>query len=284
MGNLALTNSNNSTPVASFRQFKMTAAFNYLRVAKHHRSFEEDLNDSNLHLFPFWKYSPEELSNLTVQNAKTSIFGKYHTLKERNADFSFLHVIFAVEFPEWAAPEDIHLLLANYFKIFDWTLFFGSLQDNINFNTYSSESEEGARFGSYQSYDNSVNINIHPIRAKAGSFQQRMRGYLAILVHEQLHAFIGIYSCHCVGACHNRAQDPTVCGKSGHGALWCDAMIAIQDRLTTDLGWDLDCAITGGVKEEMKTTGWEPTHEQLERWRYDRFADTDSDEETEPTV
>jgi hypothetical protein len=253
---------------------------NYVRVAKHHRSFEEDLNDANLHDFPFWKYSPEELSKLVVQSAKTSIFGKHHTLKMRSADFSFLHVVVAVDFPEWAAPEDIHMLLANYHKIFDWVFFFGSLQDTINFKTYSST--EGAPFGFYHPYDNSININIHPSKAKKGSFKQRMRGYLAVLVHEQLHAFIGLYSCHCVAGCRKRGQDPTVCGITGHGALWCNAMIAIQERLSADLGWKVDCAVLSGMSGEIAATGWQPTHEQEERWKIDRFADSEEDEEDGP--
>jgi hypothetical protein len=53
-----------------------------------------------------------------------------------------------------------------------------------------------------------------------------------------LHAFLEIYSGQCE-SCEKENQIHKNGG--GHGEIWAEAMVAIEDSLFRDLGWNLDC-------------------------------------------
>ena len=44
-------------------------------------------------------------------------------------------------------------------------------------------------------------------------------------------------------------------------------MVAIEDSLFRDLGWNLDCGLAPAPSDDITLTEWRPTTEQMLRWR-----------------
>jgi len=49
-------------------------------------------------------------------------------------------------------------------------------------------------------------------------------------------------------------------------------MVAIQDALNRDIGWQIDCRFSDSVKLEMSKSAWIPRKEKLQRWRIEGVA------------
>jgi hypothetical protein len=82
------------------------------------------------------------------------------------------------------------------------------------------------------------------------------------LLHEMLHAFFYFYS--------DIEDQPAAIGgegKNGHGPVWADCMIILQDWLHPAVNWTPCCEIGRAVRNSMEDEDWEATPEQLNRWR-----------------
>lgn len=83
-----------------------------------------------------------------------------------------------------------------------------------------------------------------------GVFRNTKRGlYLGILLHEMLHAYFAIFLCQCTQKC--KASFTSAKGSSGHGQLWLEASLALEEATLPLLGMSLDIGREAGAMSEF---------------------------------
>jgi len=84
-----------------------------------------------------------------------------------------------------------------------------------------------------------------------------------------LHAFLDLYTCR-KWCCRHKKRSSGDWGFTGEGhrAVWCNAMIMIQEKFEGLVGWPADMGIAIAVMSEMQDDDedWQPREEQLRRW------------------
>ncbi|EPE33504.1 hypothetical protein GLAREA_06517 [Glarea lozoyensis ATCC 20868] len=107
-----------------------------------------------------------------------------------------------------------------------------------------------------------IHLNLENRNVKDGESESEYTcSLISALLHEMLHAFIDFYS--------DKKDLPAAKGgegENGHGPVWADCMIILQDWLQPAIEWDPYCQIACGVSGSMEAEGWEATNEQLARW------------------
>ena len=122
-------------------------------------------------------------------------------------------------------------------------------------------------YGVYKPVDRSLNINLDAGLQHGGVVRATTFKYASIVVHEMLHAFLHIYSCHC-GFCMKRRKVAVNgnSGASGHSPLFLNACRAIELAIKGEFGRDFDTGLYESLKLEMEGSGWQPREDQFHRW------------------
>ena len=153
-------------------------------------------------------------------------------------------------------------LLLEWFQILDAAFFFNTLNRHTRGVRVYDDDSWNSKNGMFNKNTGTISINL-VIRGVKGQLTHR---YVAVLLHEMVHAFQYLYSCgmwqSCPSQCEAFATHGTHIGNKGHGALWCEAMVAIKRSFERAFGWELDCGLPQSVQGEMNW-GWRPSESQL---------------------
>jgi len=181
--------------------------------------------------------------------------------------------------PQLTNKHDLKRYLENYLPLLDKAYFCHSIRNNLN-SLQVLDSRAARRkalgvdyVGMYNPLVKTIYINFDQVN----SVYEPERNAGACLAHEMLHAFIWMYSCRCL-RCLGKRFSNEVEGISGHGAVFCNALIKIQEAMSRDLGWDVDCGLEVSVQTQMHYFGWRPGSEQLARWGLSHLEMGGSDE------
>lgn len=154
-------------------------------------------------------------------------------------------------------------LLLDRLQIFDKAFFFDSLIEHISGIKVVEDDRDGAKNGYWDMKTGIININLVNRGVKGEQLSHR---YVAVLLHECVHVFQWTYSCggwqRCPFKCETYWARGTHIGKTGHGALWCEAMVAIKHLFEKALGWGIDCGFPQSVQKEVEWgihSGWTPS-------------------------
>jgi hypothetical protein len=153
-------------------------------------------------------------------------------------------------------------LLLEWLPIFDSAFFFNALNTHLRGLKVFDDDSWNSKNGFFDKKTGTININL-AVRGVKGQSTHR---YVAVLLHEMVHAFQYLYSCgmwqRCPSKCETYVTKGTHIGKTGHGELWCEAMIAIKQSFEKALRWEVDCGFPQSVQNEINW-GWSPSDSQL---------------------
>ncbi|KAE8444460.1 hypothetical protein EG329_000551 [Mollisiaceae sp. DMI_Dod_QoI] len=168
-------------------------------------------------------------------------------------------------------------VLATYKILFDDLFFFGSLFPKCKtFLTYPSGrkkllhgytncDEEFKLKWEFPFLQKHLEAEITVCRSNEKRRRERLRNYLGTLLHEMIHAFLGIWGCRYKG-CYNTWQRQ---GVRGHGHAWQDMAAAVEiaaaDRDLLGLELDLGRLKNLAVDIVYEKRGL-PLSEELEKW------------------
>jgi len=152
-------------------------------------------------------------------------------------------------------------LLMEYFNIFDQIFFFGCLKGLVNVE-FKLEMTNRDDFGicAHQHHDLAsrqtipdnfaASISIRNLSRDPNYSPQRTRleKYLGTLLHEMLHAYLGIYMCDCCPRCHQLSD--RIMGTSGHGPTWHEAAFALEQATHPLIGRKLELGRRNGMISE----------------------------------
>ncbi|KAG9237318.1 hypothetical protein BJ875DRAFT_438575 [Amylocarpus encephaloides] len=164
--------------------------------------------------------------------------------------------------------EDDYLpVLEAWMQVFDQMYFYGLVCQNIKIKTSVNPSQPGG-FGMWRKSDcHHINIYLHNHCPTPDHYTgRRLEWYIGVLLHEMTHAFLVMYSCEC-GRCKvEQTHERGGSGVDGHGPLWAEVMINIQEALQRHVRWHVCCSTKDSVEASMKTYGWTASSRAIEHW------------------
>lgn len=174
--------------------------------------------------------------------------------------------------PDPESPE----LLNQYAKIFDGLFFFGSVWGFCSFEVVSElpDGIQGVGLAtSPRPYKGCIveterECTIMLLNRSLGPFEikdpyERLRKYLAVLLHEMIHAMFNLYVCFSCDECVKETW--ALEGMTGHGEAWQEVALLIEERCEELLDEDLDLRRCSSAEVEMRNGGL-LSGEQLQRW------------------
>jgi hypothetical protein len=171
--------------------------------------------------------------------------------------------------------EDVEDFVKGYFPILDRMYFFNSIKKNFKgFKFFPRNSTDFIGL-----WDPETSLIHLEYRMSLSDGQSPGQAYICTLVHEMLHAFLDMYTCECDsctrtnwagGPIYETSEGEEPAG--GHGPLWANCMLLIQESMTRELGWQVRCKIDESVQEQMKERNWQPKDHQLVRWGLGHLA------------
>jgi len=108
-----------------------------------------------------------------------------------------------------------------------------------------------------------INLDVEPDSNFGGSPEEM---HIGTLLHEMLHAFLDYCSCTCRACLNKRSVYRDGSGKTGHGPVWANPMIAMVKALQDQVSWDVEIGMADSIRWEMLESNWEPTQEELISW------------------
>ncbi|CZT44884.1 uncharacterized protein RSE6_05136 [Rhynchosporium secalis] len=172
------------------------------------------------------------------------------------------------DIPDLTLKSDIAELANTWLPLLDKALFFDlvrrGMREHDQIVIYAEEDDlEG--FCSVLDEGTFISLNMqHATSGRHRSFTQTMLGTLA---HEMLHAFFHLYSCDTCSHCKKRqGARKGGDGHSGHGPNWCNAMVKVQKAIQHQVAWNVNTSTAASVALEMRTSGWVPRDDQIQRW------------------
>jgi hypothetical protein len=170
---------------------------------------------------------------------------------------------FVRTYPALSGDEERVLsFLLEWLQIFDRVFFFNSLTGHIRGLKLYENEDSTAKNGYWDCKTWYINVNI-VIRGVKGKYTLQ---YVTVLLHEMVHAFLWHYSCgewhNCPSKCKQYLRKGTHIGKTGQGALWVEAVVAIKQALEKALGWEVDCGFPQSIQNDFNwgiISGWTPS-------------------------
>lgn len=171
--------------------------------------------------------------------------------------------------------------MSAYKTLFDRLFFFGSLRPHVKCVMQKPKGAEEHLMGrtdqdksyqlkwSYPFHEKRMEVCITLFRTKTKSRPERLKEYLATMLHEMIHAFLDIWGCRYEG-CYNVWQRQ---GVKGHGHAWQDAALAIELAVADKsmLGIELDLgrqkSLAVDIVYERRAV---PEEQELGRWGMNR--------------
>jgi hypothetical protein len=207
------------------------------------------------------RYNSKEISYLLQQNADKRDVSQLSTAAQ-------IRVKIPVRRCENEA--EVQKLVKEWFPVLDEIFFFDKAHSVLKggITLYSDNKENIHGHFSKDKSDIEINLAHHLGRSGYLQVQGGEQRIVCTLLHEMLHAFLHSYACR-KKCCEKRVYFPeSGHGVTGHGKLWCDAMVKMYASLERLVEWPVGCDIGSSVMNEMQNggTNWQPTEEQLARW------------------
>ena len=157
--------------------------------------------------------------------------------------------------------QDEIFLLEEYYDVFNEIFFSTALRHNrsrfkmIKAGTDEWKKQKSSKLA-YTTCNRSNVLSRHKVQAYIYILErvenepqaQRMEKYIESLLHEMIHAFIGIYTCSCADCSNNYKPDV---GKTGHGRTWQAIAYAVEIFCFNELGLELDLGRARGLASEV---------------------------------
>ena len=205
-------------------------------------------------------YEGRYLARLLRRNAKTPIWDKLSLNQTEYVQKGLPHQI-----PPPLRTSEKEKVLSEFFEmwisILDVLFFFRTVGKRIQIR-FESDPEAADYHGFWGNEGRVYNIVFNHGRDE----NKHLKGWenlFSKIIHEMLHTFLKIYTCRCPRCLDKGFTQETA---TSHNSVWANSMIAIQDALNRDLGWQIDCKIPYSIKLEMSKSDWIPKKEQLDRW------------------
>ncbi|KAH8778020.1 hypothetical protein BGZ57DRAFT_347124 [Hyaloscypha finlandica] len=203
------------------------------------------------------RFHPRELSNILQQNASKVSFSRLPAKAQ---------LLFEKSVPSCHSTSEVRHLMKKWFRVLDEVFFFGKIRPHLKGGLIVYNKDYKRFYGQFD--PNKRRIEINDVAHGDGEGRRSHR-LISTLIHEMVHAFLGIYTCDriCCWRKFSTDIDRLFCG-GGHGPAWCDAMIKIETKLEELVGWSVYTGMDVVVMLEMqnKRLEWQPTREQLVRW------------------
>lgn len=216
-------------------------------------------------------YQARFLAHALIQNTKTPLEDLVTA-----AEYRYLRG----PFPPCESEDALLHHLAKSAAILDKAYFFNHITKLATLGTYQSQTT-GQKAPSYHTLETIMikYSKVGPMKKTLKNLRlipkdQRSKGAIESLVCQMTLLFLQKYTCAC-DKCVLRGDSPQDVGITRRGALWCNCVSAIQEAMTRDLHWKVNCSLTGAVIEEMRAQGpyeWKPTRAQQKRWKLNRQA------------
>ncbi|KAH7305109.1 hypothetical protein BKA65DRAFT_486158 [Rhexocercosporidium sp. MPI-PUGE-AT-0058] len=226
-----------------------------------HPQIEENLDNPGRK-----RYKEKELSYALMTNART--FGAHVGGRLNRQEISILRS----PIPDVTSKPELLELALVWFDILDKAFFFKILRNGMRRKKpiviYHDEEQKVDGYCSCLGPSTYISLNIFRSRTR---WTEGSAGECIIdtLTHEMLHGFLHIFSCTCKHCGKRSIARKGGCGISGHGANWCNAMDEIESAIQKQVQWNVDAGIAENLAIEMKSSGWQPRDDQVERWQLD---------------
>ncbi|CAG8981892.1 hypothetical protein HYALB_00013565 [Hymenoscyphus albidus] len=122
-------------------------------------------------------------------------------------------------------------------------------------------------FGWFNRPSRTVFLNLDPaLQTSPLMVGTREEHLISTMLHECVHAFIGIYSCNKLCCVIFRHPSQGGEGTEGHGPVWVDGYATVRKELAAHVPWAVENSLRRGVIGSMCDDLWQPSAEQVKRW------------------
>ncbi|KAF8856233.1 hypothetical protein BDZ45DRAFT_791593 [Acephala macrosclerotiorum] len=267
--------------VAPLQQPSQNGTFNIFATKAPHRSLFEDHNNSCLQEK---SYIVDDVCESLCNLLDTAGSGKRIQDKLDQTEARLLQQLLdkadtSLEVRPGGNPQDarraLETLAKKYYPIFSKMLFGGLLDGYVtNFVAYdiqelrkvdpNSEVVLRDARGYYMENTRTIHLNLKPTSLSMVATPKQ--AYIAVLIHEMLHAYFWAYTCKCANRCSQDQLLQNTFGKTCHGVAWVQCMVSISRVLGQDLTWRVDLGIALALEAEEEASGYTVPPELLSAW------------------
>lgn len=193
-------------------------------------------------------YSLMDLKAVIKSNAGTSMFSMLTKMQRKwiYARELLLHNLRGLN--------ELTCWMGMWYRVIDDAYFFSALSGHGGGLHLVSEAEQPRNedvtirnVGGWYNHDE-YKINV-VIRGRT------TRGYIGVLLHEMVHAFLHIFHCQASAQCQYIVNHRTQgVGVTRHGGAWVECMRCIQDAINLVLSMSVDCDIEESIVVENEAT------------------------------
>jgi hypothetical protein len=176
-------------------------------------------------------------------------------------------VILRAALPEYVPGEKCEEYIKRYFEIFDRAFFFGAVGKKLRrLKTKPGKAyDDRYAFKELAHYAGWSRTIVMRLESQSSGDPQTMGELVENLLHEMVHAFLGLYTCRCT-MCQQSEKWLPCCETSGHRATFVNCLQSIEQAMELNLDWAVNGGVSISVNLEIWKTLWRPTREALQSW------------------